>query len=103
MKPIRIAQWDDANIAHFVEHGRCSRLQVEDVLFSRCHPTRRRFAREVDDEARYRFEGETCASRLLVVVAVLVREGVFRPITCWPLVGKHRASYLGWRRTLVRR
>ena len=98
LKTVTIIEWDATNIAHFLEHGRCSRRQVEDILFSRCHPSRMRLAKYVGEEARYRFYGQTCAGRYLVVIATLVRAGVFRPITCWPLAGRQRTSYLAWRR-----
>jgi hypothetical protein len=33
-----------------------------------------------------------------VVIAEEVASGI-RPITCWPLVGRQRTRYLGWRTT----
>jgi hypothetical protein len=96
-------QWDRGNVRHFSEHGRCKRGEVEDVLTSRCHPSRARDqAVEPGEEQRKLFEGQTCADRFLTVVAAPKPDGVMRPITCWPLTGRPREKYLAWRGSLPR-
>jgi hypothetical protein len=94
--------WDATNQAHFAEHGRASREQVEDVVLGRYHPARAGLEGTVRGEARFRFEGETRLGRFLVVIASQRPGGIWRPVTCWPLSGTRLESYRAWRRTVRR-
>jgi hypothetical protein len=60
------------------------------------------FEGNVRAEARFRFEGEARLGRFLVVIAAQRPNGVWRPVTCWPLSGGRLASYQAWRRTVRR-
>ncbi len=95
-------EWDENNRAHFKEHGRASREQVEDILSARANPSRAAIESTVRNEARFRFEGETRHGRFLVVIAAQRPENVWRPITCWPLSGVRLQSYLAWRKRVSR-
>jgi uncharacterized DUF497 family protein len=96
-------EWDRANLQHFLEHGRCQKEEVEDVLRASCHPTRAlALEREKGDEPRRLFYGRTCADRYLAVVATPRPGDVMRPITCWPLSAKSAKSYQSWRTTVKR-
>ncbi len=91
------------NLAHFAEHERCRRREVEDVLQARCYPTRPAdIDREKGDEPRRLFYGRTCAGRYLAVVAAPRPGGVMRPVTCWPLSEKSVKGYEAWRKTVKR-
>jgi hypothetical protein len=105
-----VIEWDDGNWAHFEEHGHCTKKQVEDVVSSACHDSRRK----AQDDGTFIYFGLTCNGRYLCAVAAVTRfapddepskrrraivvERV-RPITCWPMVGKALASYSAWRAT----
>jgi hypothetical protein len=96
-------EWDRANLAHFREHGRCARNEVEEVIQCRCYPTRGlALIREPGEEPRRLFYGRTCAGRHLAVVVAPQRSGIVRPITCWPLSRKAITRYEAWRRTVTR-
>jgi uncharacterized DUF497 family protein len=96
-------EWDDNNRRHFQERGRCTETQVDDVITTRCHPTRSTVQPRLPGaEPRWRLEGQTCAGRFLCVVVTPRPGGILRPITCWPLSGKHRSGYLAWRRSIIR-
>jgi len=96
-------EWDRSNLAHFGEHGRCSRREVEDVLRARCYPTRGlALDREGSQEPRRLLYGRTCAGRHLAVVAASRGAGLLRPITCWPLSEKSVKAYEAWRRAVKR-
>jgi len=96
-------EWDRANLQHFLEHGRCQKVEVEDVLRARCHPTRALAVdRQEGGEPRRLFYGQTCSDRYLAVVAAPRPGDVMRPITCWPLSAKSVNSYQAWRKTVKR-
>jgi len=91
--------WDSGNSRHLRERGRCRAVEVEEIINATCHTSRRqRLAVEPGERVKWKYFGETCAGRFLVVIAEDGASGV-RPITCWPLVGRQRMRYLGWRRT----
>jgi len=96
-----IIEWDERNREHFREHSRCTPAQVEDVLLARCHgPRRRQRKGPPGQQRRFRYEGQPCGGRFLVVIAAVRASGlVLRPTTCWPLVGVDRMRYLSWRKT----
>src|SRR6266545_2087443 len=100
---VAAVEWDALNLRHFNEHGRCTRREIEDVLFARCHPTHAlELDREDDAEPRRLFYGRTCAGRHLAVVAGPRPKHVLRPITCWPLSEKSVERYEAWRKTVKR-
>lgn len=98
-------QWDAANREHFDEHDRCGAAEVEEVVRSTCHTSRRRRQEQLDPKKspRFRYEGQTCSGRYLVVIAEQNDPDTIRPVTCWPLVGGARKRYLAWRRTIKSR
>jgi uncharacterized DUF497 family protein len=96
-------EWDHANLAHFAQHERCRRREVDDILTARCHPSRAvELEREDGGETRRIFHGRTCAGRHLAVVAAPRPDSVMRPITCWELSDKAVRRYEAWRRTVKR-
>jgi hypothetical protein len=96
-------EWDAANLMHFTSHGRCHQKEVEEILLSRCHPSRVvEQPRQPGDEVRLRVYGQTCRHRYLVVIAAPRPGHVLRPITGWPLSDKELESYQRWRRSLPR-
>jgi hypothetical protein len=97
---VRVIEWDSDNEAHFAEHGRATREQIEDILSARYCPTRAAFDGTVRGEKRYRFEGETRHGWFLVVIAAKSAAGVWRPVTCWPLRGSRLGAYSAWRRAV---
>jgi hypothetical protein len=100
---VSAVEWDAANLRHFAEHARCRRREVEEVLRTRCYPTRAvDLDREEGDEPRRLFYGRTCAGRHLAVVAAPRPGDVMRPITCWPLSEKSVQRYEAWRKTVKR-
>ncbi len=115
-----VIEWDEDNWAHFEEHGRCTKKQVEDVVASTCHESRRK----TQIDGTFIYFGLTCNERYLCVVAKVSRFGPdegadrapenqaarprtkkativerVRPITCWPMAGGALASYSAWRVT----
>lgn len=91
--------WDAANTRHLRLGGRCRASEVQEVVNALCHTSRRqRLAVQPDEPTKWKYFGQSCAGRFLVVIAQELPAGI-RPITCWPLVGRQRARYLGWRRT----
>jgi hypothetical protein len=88
-------EWDEKNRSHFAERGRCSEVEVEQVLLSTCHDSRRR--RQAN--GRFRYAGQTCSGRYLTVIAVQKSITTLRPVTCIPLAGRALTSYLAWRST----
>jgi hypothetical protein len=91
--------WDTGNLRHLRDHGRCRAWEVEEVVNARCHAARRQRIDVAEGEpVKWEYFGQSCAGRFLVVIAEAVTAGI-RPITCWPLVGRQRTRYLGWRRT----
>lgn len=99
---IRSVEWDGQNRSHFAEHGRCSEREVEEVLFSKCHPARATTRESVRGQARINVIGCTCAGRHLLVVAQPKNAGVIRPITAFPLGNQQTQKYLAWRKTVKR-
>ena len=102
MKPVRLVKWDAHNHRHIVvEQGRCTVVDVEDILGIRCHPTRRFQAvphtYRGGTELRRRYHGQSCRGRFLVIVAADEPGGAVRPITCWPLAREHLRRYLTWK------
>jgi uncharacterized DUF497 family protein len=96
-------EWDAANRRHFAERHRCRRQEVEDVLTSRCHPSRVvEQRRRRGDEQRLLIYGRTCRGRYLVIVAAPRPDGILRPITGWPFSDRDLEWYLRWQRSLRR-
>ena len=91
--------WDEHNLRHLRERRRCRVPDVEQVIRAICHTARRqRLLVEPGEPTKWKYVGETCDGRFLVVIAEEIAAGV-RPITCWPLVGRERVRYLAWRET----
>lgn len=96
--PVRVV-WDERNLRHLRERRRCRVPEVEQVMRAICHTARRqRLLVEPGEPSKWKYFGETCDGRFLVVIAEEAVAGV-RPITCWPLVGRERVRYLSWRET----
>lgn len=94
--------WDRSNLAHFREHGRCRRVEVEAVLTARPHPTRAvALPARRGDAPRWLFHGCTAEGRHLAV-ATMFGGGVARPITCWPMADRAVERYEAWKRTVKR-
>jgi hypothetical protein len=97
--------WDEHNLAHIHERGRCDEAEVSDVLFGTCHTSRRELLPvPAGATTKWQYFGQTCQGRFLVVIAeevVATKENVggVRPITCWPLSDRELTRYLAWRRT----
>jgi hypothetical protein len=98
LAPITVV-WDERNLRHLRERRRCRVPEVEQVIRAICHTARRqRLLVQPGELTKWKYFGETCDGRFLVVIAEEAAAGV-RPITCWPLVGRERVRYLGWRET----
>jgi hypothetical protein len=98
ISPIRLV-WDERNLQHLRERRRARVPEVEEVIRAICHTARRqRLLVERGEPTKWKYVGETCDHRFLVVIAEEVVGGI-RPITCWPLVGRERVRYLAWKQT----
>ncbi len=98
VSPVR-AVWDERNLRHLRERRRARVPEVDEIIRAICHTARRqRLLVEPGEPTKWKYVGETCDGRFLVVIAEEVAGGV-RPITCWPLVGRERVRYLAWRQT----
>ena len=96
--PIRVV-WDERNLRHLRERRRCRVPEVEQIIRAICHTARRqRVLVQRGEPMKWKYFGETCDGRFLVVVAEEAAAGV-RPITCWPLVSHERVRYLARRET----
>jgi hypothetical protein len=98
VSPVRVV-WDERNLRHLRERRRARVPEVEEVIRAICHTARRqRMLVEPGEPSKWKYVGETCDGRFLVIIAEEASAGV-RPITCWPLVGRERVRYLAWRHT----
>ena len=93
-------EWDKVNRKHVRERGRCSELEIEDVLLSRCYRSRFNSQPSADERAQRIAIGQACSTKFLAVPFDIPREGVARPRTCiWP--GDTAViKYLAWRQTV---
>ena len=77
--------WDKANRKHVRERNRCSEVEVEDVLLSRCFRSRFKSQPVEGGRAQRVAMGQACSTKFLAIPFDVPREGAARPRTCmWP-------------------
>jgi uncharacterized DUF497 family protein len=93
-------QWDETNRGRVT---RCSRDEVEEVLWGKRSTPRVADVFIRNGEQRRVVHGMAKNGRLLVVVITVIAPRILRPVTCYPMQEIDQQSYAAWRLTVERR